>query len=81
VVEDDLSDMTSAVSYLDGSQMWETLAGAYESGADQQLPRPLPSHLEPLREGHRDQRGEEGAVIARLPSGGGYTNIHCLPGS
>jgi hypothetical protein len=36
MVEDDPSDMTNAVSYLDESDPWETLARAYKSGADQQ---------------------------------------------
>jgi hypothetical protein len=36
MVMGDPSVMTAAMSYLDGSEPWETLARAYESGDDQQ---------------------------------------------
>jgi hypothetical protein len=35
MAEGDPSDIADAVFYLDGSELWETLARVYESGADQ----------------------------------------------
>jgi hypothetical protein len=78
MVKGDPSNMTVALSYCDGSEPWETLARAYESGVDQQWLRPLFRSPRAPMPGTEDQgRGREGAVMIKPPTHGGNTLIVC----
>ncbi len=58
----DPSDMTGEAGIFDGSEPWENLVGAQETGDDQQrlLPLPIPALLMSLVRDWRQIGGEEG---------------------
>jgi hypothetical protein len=71
MVKGDPSNMTVSLSYCDGSEPWETLARAYESGGDQQRPRPFPVSQSPC--GRDTETGGWGG------GGGTVQSLVCRP--